>query len=161
MTKGVAIILMVLGHARFSHYGMKFVDMFHMPLFFFMSGYCFKEAYLNDFKTYATKRIKGAYWPFVKWGLLFLLFHNFFFYINIYNGVYGFQGKVSELYTIKDYLEHVTLIVGKMYGEERLLGGYWFLHSYFFASFISYAVIWLFGKKLRLLFAGGGDFINF
>lgn len=83
VTKGVAIILMVLVHARFSHYGDTYVNMFHMPLFFFMSGYCFKEAYLNDFKNYAIKRIKGSYLPFIKWGLLFLLLHNVFYNINI------------------------------------------------------------------------------
>lgn len=70
--------------------------------------------------------------------------------------MYGFQGVVSELYTIQDYLRHAVLIVGSMQGEEQLIGGYWFLHTYFFAVFISFVTIWLFRKNLRLLLAGGG-----
>ena len=48
IAKGIAIILMVLAHTRFSQYGGFYINMFHMPLFFFMSGYCFKEKYLDE-----------------------------------------------------------------------------------------------------------------
>ncbi len=155
MAKGVAIILMVLVHARFSHYGDTYINMFHMPLFFFMSGYCFKEGYLNDFKNFAQKRIKGVYWSYLKWGLLFLLFHNLLFALNIYNGEYGYIGTVSKIYTIKDISHHALLMVRSMNGEEQLLGGYWFLHTYFFAAFISFITIWLFKKNIRLAWLGG------
>lgn len=155
MTKGFAIILMVLVHARFSHYGDTYINMFHMPLFFFMSGYCFKESYLNNFRAYFWKRVKGAYWPFVKWGLLFLFLHNVFFYLNVYNGEYGFRGRVSHLYTIKDFLEHAITIVVSMSGSEQLLGGYWFLHSYFVAAIIAFPTIWLFNRKWKSPVGGG------
>lgn len=156
MTKGVAIILMVMVHARFSHFGDAFINMFHMPLFFFMSGYCFKVSYLDNFKKFALKRIKGAYLPFVKYGLLFLLFHNVFFYLNIYNSDYGFRGDVSYLYSFVDYLKHAFRIVTTLSGVEHLLGGYWFLHSYFVAAFISFATIWIFRNKLKYTLTGGG-----
>lgn len=158
MAKGVAILLMVLVHARFSHYGDVYINMFHMPLFFFMSGYCFKTSYLDNFGCYLWKRIKGSYWPFVKWGLLFLLLHNFFFSLNIYNGEYGFRGKASSLYSNEDFIEHAKAIVTSMSGSEQLLGGYWFLHSYFIAAIICFFTIWLFRKKRQgmLLCVGGG-----
>lgn len=88
ISKGFAIVLMVVVHARFSEYGSAFVNMFHMPLFFFFSGYCFKEQYINNFGSYAQKRIKGIYFPYVKWGLFFLMLHNVFFHLNIYNDVF-------------------------------------------------------------------------
>lgn len=155
MTKGVAIVLMVLAHAHFSHLGGVVINMFHMPLFFLMSGYCFKASNLCDFKGYTWKRIKGAYWPFVKWGMVFLLLHNFLYAINIYNGDYGFRGEVSQIYTLKDIFKHTVLIVLSMNLAEPLLGGYWFLHSYFFASFIAFAVIWICRKRLSATLAGG------
>ena len=46
IAKGIAIILMVLAHTRFSEYGNYWINMFHMPLFFFFAGYCFKDKYL-------------------------------------------------------------------------------------------------------------------
>ena len=156
MTKGVAILLMVLVHARFSHYGDTYINMFHMPLFFFMSGYCFKDSYLNDFRGYIWKRIKGAYWPFVKWGLLSLLLHNVFYSLNIYNGEYGFRVGVSHLYATKDFWEHAKTIVMSMSGSEQLLGGYWFLHSYFIAALIVFPIILVLHRKWFVLVGGGG-----
>lgn len=34
ISKGIAIMTMVLAHAQFSKYGDTFITMFHMPLFF-------------------------------------------------------------------------------------------------------------------------------
>lgn len=46
IAKGIGILLMVAAHAGIPDMISKFIVMFHMPLFFFMSGYCFKEKYL-------------------------------------------------------------------------------------------------------------------
>ena len=37
-------------------------------------------------------------------------------------------------------LEKIATALG---GHDQLLGGYWFLHSLFFGSFIAYACLWL------------------
>lgn len=156
MAKGVAIILMVMVHAHFSSYGGKFVNMFHMPLFFFMSGYCFKEAYLDNFSGFLKKRLKGAYWPYVKWSMIFLLLHNVFYEINIYNGDYGYNGMVSKYYNEGDFFRHSLAIVTTMSGEEQLLGGYWFLHSYMIAAIISFITLKIFRKNIFMNLTGGG-----
>lgn len=69
IAKGFAIVLMVLAHTCFCDTGDKWINMFHMPLFFFFAGYCFKDKYLTDFRTFAIKRITGLYKPYVKWSL--------------------------------------------------------------------------------------------
>ena len=84
IAKAFAIMLMVLAHTWFMDIGNKWINMFHMPLFFFMAGYCFKGKYLTDIKSFAIKRVTGLYKPFVKWSLVFLVLHNVFFYLNIY-----------------------------------------------------------------------------
>jgi len=150
VAKGIGIMLMVLGHTFFSAYGYALIYMFHMPLFFFLSGYCFRKIHLEDFGNYAKKRISKVYVPFVKWGLIFLLLHNIFFHLNIYNDVYGFNGEVSQLYGLSDYLKKAFYIFFCLSGNEQLLGGYWFLHTLFFASFIFYGFL-----KLRIPIAGG------
>lgn len=110
IAKALGIILMVLAHARCPQWLEHFIWMFHMPLFFCVSGYCFKDKYLGDAKTFVMKRIKALYIPFVKWSLVFLVLHNFFYSINIYNDIYGFEGEVSYIYSVKDFLKGVKNI---------------------------------------------------
>lgn len=141
IAKAFAIMLMVLAHTWFLDIGNKWINMFHMPLFFFMAGYCFKDKYLTDFRTFARKRLSGLYKPFVKWSLVFLVLHNVFFHLNIYNGEYGFRGNVSQLYSLTDFAKRTLMIVTSMSGSDQLLGGYWFLKSLFVGSFIAYLSI--------------------
>ena len=151
IAKGIGILLMVAAHAGIPDVVNRFIVMFHMPLFFFMSGYCFKEKYLPPPTiTFVNKRIKGLYVPFVKWSLLFLLFHNIFYCLNIYNGEYGFRGEVSYLYTWKEYAIRCIRIVLGLHGQEQLLGGYWFLPQLLYASIIGFFTI----KYVRNLYTG-------
>ena len=141
IAKAFAIMLMVLAHTWFMDIGNKWINMFHMPLFFFMAGYCFKDKYLTDFKSFALKRVTGLYKPFVKWSIVFLVLHNVFFYLNLYNSDYGFRGNVSQLYSLTDFAKRAIMIVTSMSGNEQLLGGYWFLKSLFVGSLIAYFFI--------------------
>ena len=141
MAKAIAIVLMVLAHSGFSRFGSRLISMFHMPLFFFFAGYCFKESYLSDFAAFAGKKVRGLYWPYVKWSLLFLAFHNVLFHLNIYNGSFGWRGTVSQLYGPADFIRHAVHVVTGMWDEEQLLGGYWFLKTLFLSSFIAFFAI--------------------
>ena len=111
--------------------------MFHMPLFFFFAGYCFKDKYLYDFPSFAKNKLRGIYKPYVKWGLVFLIFHNVFFYLSIYSDQYGYRGTVNSAYSLQDFYQRVLLLL-TMTRCEPLLGGYWFLKSLFWCSFIGY-----------------------
>lgn len=88
--------------------------------------------------------------PFVKWSLLFLLLHNVFYYLNIYNVEYGFKGEVSYLYSWKEYAIRCIRIVLGLHGQEQLLGGYWFLPQLLYASIIGFFTI----KYVRNLYTG-------
>ena len=46
IAKGIAFILMVPAQTILSRYLWKFINTFHMPIFFFASGYCFKKTNL-------------------------------------------------------------------------------------------------------------------
>ena len=145
--KAIGIMSMVLGHCSCNiPYITQTIYMFHMPLFFFFSGFCFKTDYLNNPKIFLCRRIKGLYWPFIKWGLPFLCLHNFFYAINIYNSQYGYEGSVSHLYEMKETLWKGFLIVTSMRGEEQLLGGYWFLNALFWGALIAFCTLFLSGS---------------
>lgn len=157
IAKAIAILLMVLAHTYFSQYGNQWINMFHMPLFFFFAGFCFKEKYILNSKDFIQKRVKGLYKPFIKWSLIFLLLHNVFYHVNIYNGEYGFHGEVSQLYSSKEFALHAIHIVTRMTDNEQLLGGYWFLRSLFVGSVLGYLVI----KYSKKWIYGGGNFYSY
>lgn len=140
IAKGIAIIFIVIVHAGSPMIINQMVSPIAITVFFFMSGYCFKEKYLNDAKTFAQKRISGIYLPYLRWSLLFLLLHNVFYHLNIYSDAYGFNGRTSVLYTATDYFNKAVSIATKMQGHEQLLGAYWFLKSLFVGAFIFYAI---------------------
>ena len=71
IVKAIGIILMVFAHAINDpstpggyFYIHRFIYAFHMPLFFIMSGFCFKEKYLDNTILFITQKIKGIYIPF-------------------------------------------------------------------------------------------------
>lgn len=77
---------------------------------------------------FVKKKIKGLYLPFLKWCVCFLLLHNVFMIIGVYNQTYGYLGG-SSYYTINDYLQKLFYIVFTMHDYEYLLGGFWFIRS--------------------------------
>ena len=142
LTKAFGIIFMVLGHTiPQENVIWRVIYTFHMPLFFIMSGYCFKEKYLNDAKQFVMRKIKGIYVPFVLFSLPFLAMHNVFCHWNIYDS--------NWLYGWKDFAWHTSRIVTRMSHNEELLGTFWFLKELLWGSLIFYATLRLI-KKLRV-----------
>lgn len=140
--KALGIILMVLGHSMCSiPYAIPFLSMFHMPLFFVASGYCFNEKYLAVPLTFLKKRLKGLYVPFVKWGLVFALLRPCFFRLHIYDTTYGFNGVGATRGDWLDVLHSCWIIVTQMRGTDWLLGGFWFLNALLFGSIIAWATL--------------------
>lgn len=138
MAKGIAIILMVIGHTM-SPLG-AFIYAFHIPLFFLVAGYCFKEKYCKDVKTFTIHRIKGLWWPFLKWNFVFIILHNALFSFGIY----------EDSYTITEMAKHILKTVF-MTGSEQMLGGYWFLGGLFMTSMGSWGILAVTKCRIRPL----------
>lgn len=151
MVKGIAIILVVTGHSLPYDNGFRnYIYMFHVPLFFFVSGYCFKEKYLDDVLTFVRQRVKGLWLPFVKYGVPMVLLHNVFCRLHVY-------GPLCDVapYTLPQMVKAV-LKQFVMSGAEPMLGAYWFLNTLFGASLLFYACRRWTGAKwgLAILTAG-------
>lgn len=126
VAKGILIILMVVGHSGAPSNLVEFLYLIHMPCFFFISGFLFKEKYLDDVKSFINRKFKGLYVPFVKYSFIFLLLHNALHNIGVYHNYYSlndFRAKIFQIFTLT--------------GSEQLLGGYWFLKELLYASIIS------------------------
>ena len=65
--KGLGIILVILGHMTIPQMVRRFIFSFHMPLFFFVSGYLFKN---NFSKTWCLRKCDSLLIPYALYGFL-------------------------------------------------------------------------------------------
>lgn len=131
IAKALGIICMVIGHSGCPNILTKFIYSFHMPLFFICSGYFFKEIYSSaDFKSFCIKKVKKLYLPYIKWSLIFLILHNFFLKINVYN-----VNTYTYHYQPTDYLRQLfrALI---MTDYELLIRPFWFIKELLISSIL-------------------------
>lgn len=129
--KALAIICVVLSHSGGPSWLLNIVFQFHVPVFLICAGYFFNAKYLNDEKTYIANRIKGLYFPFVRWSIFFLVFHNLWFYLGILNEQYGNAGGgVTHPYNFSQFSQRLWSIVFNMSGyDEFLAGAFWFFRA--------------------------------
>lgn len=139
--KAIGIILMVVGHAISQNFAYRVIYMFHMPLFFFCSGYFYKvPTSLDGVGKFARKRIKGLYFPFVKWGVLFMMLHNLFCDWHLYNI------PDTNYYSISDHLYRFRSLLLTMTGQEQLLDPFWFLKELLLSSMLICVVTFVLRK---------------
>ena len=69
MLKALAILLVVSGHLEFSLLGMFTPYSFQIALFFFISGYLFKDKYLDDVVTFVSRRMNSLLAPYFLYNL--------------------------------------------------------------------------------------------
>lgn len=150
--KGIAIILMVAGHAEPPTLISNFIYIFHMPLFFITAGYFFSRRYLDDPWSFCARRFKGLYLPFLKWSVLFLLLHNVWFEIGLLNEQYGnWTGGVTHPYSVREFFQRLMMIVTSMSGyDEFMAGAFWFFRGLLVASILFLALYRLVDRGTRL-----------
>lgn len=134
--KGIAMLGIIWEHATLS-FSIPVIDriptMLMLPLFVIASGYCFKDVYVTHRQEYVKKRIKSLYWPFVKWGAVFVLLHNVFCRI-------GFYPAGTPLYSWHDMAARVPHIL-VMHSPETLVGANWFITELFFGCMLFIAFV--------------------
>ena len=149
IAKALGIMLMVVGHSGCPDYLYRFIYMFHMPLFFFCSGFFMKPAEkFVDVRKFVFRRFKGLYWPYVKWGLLFLLFHNLFLSWKLYDPDY------INYYSRSDFIDRFLHIVFTMTGHDQLADPFWFFKQLLLSSILVFVVEYAlrsFRSKLKYL----------
>lgn len=126
LVKGICIILMVIGHSGAPIWIHDFIYMFHMPCFFIVSGYLIKEKYVYNLKIFFKRKFKSIWWVFVKWTIIFVLLHNLFYNLGIYEVTYTYKEIALKILKSLD-----------MNKTEQLLSGFWFLKSLMIASIVS------------------------
>ena len=145
LSKALAMILVVIGHAGVMTEFNNFVVFFHVPIFFFLSGYCFKEKYLSQPGEFIKRRILGLWKPFVIVSVVFVLLHNVLCKIGLYDT------NTIPVYTYTDIVKKIFLAIFVMSNTESLVGAIWFLRSLLVGAILGYALFKLFKTGLRAL----------
>lgn len=139
--KGIAIILMSIGHSYCPERLDRFIPLFHMAFFFMMSGYCFSIKKVQTPKDFIWKRITGLYFPFVKWGIVFVFLHNLFSHLLLLTD--------PSIYSFKEMCWKAFTTIPRFIPTEEMMGPYWFLTSLFYVSLFSYFLFWI-SEKLKM-----------
>jgi fucose 4-O-acetylase-like acetyltransferase len=151
VVKAFGICGIVLGHSfseSSSSVVRSFLYLYHVPLFFFISGYFFNEKSLEDFWSLIKKRLKTLYWPYISYGIIFLLLHNVFLKIDLYSTKIGFRDTVSSAYGIGGFVKNGLKIFAFNH-TEQLLGGFWFLEALFYSIVIFAAISWFVNHRFK------------
>lgn len=135
--KGLAIIGVVVGHTGIDKYFIS-VNHWHLPIFFFISGFFLKEKHFEDPKKYIISRWKRLVNPFLIYALLFLGLHNILVDFYIVGGVD---------YKLPEYLCGIKNVV-LLSSNEELIGAMWFLPALFIVSITCYLCL-LFERRTK------------
>lgn len=124
--KGIAIILVVLGHTIDST--AKYIFWFHMPLFFFISGYLYKKK--SNYSDFFKKKFLYLIIPYVS----FLIFFTILVYFPSIVSILQKPGssKLSEIIIFT-----TSIILKQIYGGANLqawFGVFWFITCLFFTQ---------------------------
>lgn len=136
ISKGLAIILVVLGHAisddarnssMFYRWLYIFIYSFHMPLLFFLSGYCYSKFNSNDnLKILFKKKVKSLLKPWIVYSILaFVVFRI----VNAIPMVYSMlDGTSMGFFSIKDYA------IRALSANNPYCFHLWFIYVLFFVT---------------------------
>ena len=141
IAKGIGIILMVCGHARAPFSG--FLTLFHMALFFMISGYLYNDRQANSLKevlNYTKKKIRTLWRPYFIWNTIFVLLNNVFIECGIYSTnplflrlVTGERNELARYFGLGDGIKEITKGFF-MLDTVQVGGALWFLRAVFIIS---------------------------
>ena len=135
IVKGWGIIAIVLGHT--GYFAGAFVYLFHLALFFFITGYFYNETKYGDTPfLYFGSRLAGAWPRYMFYTLFFVLLHNFFVTHGLYAGQETFK-PYQDAYGMDEQ--------SFLNSPEQVQGALWFLPVWLVSSGLFAGCVW-FGR---------------
>lgn len=137
ITKGVAIMAIVLGHVNFYYPTCDLVDssvlvygLWHVAVFFIVAGFFIKEELLIQPKHWFKKKFSSLYLKILYFYIPAVLLHNMLIYIGWYS-LESAEPVIYE-YSAFDFAKQAILAVC-LGGKEPILGAMWFVYVLFMA----------------------------
>ena len=140
--KGIAILLVILGHLDITSSLYRFIYMFHMYAFFFIAGVTFTNCQEDLFNSFFRKNIIRLYLPY----LIFAILWDF---TNIIVKIFhGLDCKLS----LKVIISHIFYIgIGGGFESSASIGPAWFL----LCLLTSRIIYWLLVRLLKHIYLIG------
>lgn len=126
IAKGIGIILVVFGHS-FGAW-LFAAKMYHMPLFFFLSGITFSAE--RSFFGFLKRRIQRLYIPFLIYEFVYLLLSPFFNWIEIVSTCPGTPREVVDLVLHIALFDNVNILLSPL----------WFVTALFFSQLLMFGI---------------------
>lgn len=135
VVKGLGIIAIVLGHT--GYFAGAFVYLFHLALFFFITGYFYNEKKYGDSPfLYFGIRLSGAWPKYMFYTLFFVLFHNFF----VRSGLYAGQELYNHTMMLTAWMQSLSF-----HCPEQVQGALWFVPVWLVSAGLFAGCVW-FGR---------------
>lgn len=146
IVRGIGILMVVVGHCGPSQLA-HFVYLFHMGLFFFVSGNFMKikvgGQFAKNVEGYIVRKLKSLWIPFVIFTLFILCLQDFF--VD--------HAMAFTRYPGKEFVKTALMVLAFKQVDNPMLCPIWFLKSLFFCSIFVYVVLLAIkGTKLRYAF---------
>ena len=150
ITKGTAIIAIVLGHIAFSypscslvHCGDLVFGLWHVAVFFIVAGFFIKEEQLVQPKLWFKKKFSSLYLKILYFYVPAVLLHN----VLIKIGWYSLESTdpVINTYSMMDFAKQTVLAIC-LGGREPIVGAMWFVYVLFMALIGLSIVFWAIKK---------------
>lgn len=136
--KGILIFLVVMAHAQINETAHRFIYLFHMSVFFMISGFLWRNSQRKEFREILFRKTKSLYVPYVLCNLMYLV-------------VFIVMPGLFDTYPLKEVtVSGVFQLVVKILllrGRCSLTGLTWFI-AVLFLSTVAYYAIW---KAVELL----------
>lgn len=137
--RAFGIILVIIGHCINNYFIKSFIYLFHLPLFFILSGYLYNDKEAKYPWEFFGKKLRKFLIYYFIYGSFLVLFHNLF----ITMGIIGDQPKYSIANFITEIINSILMI-----SREPFSAGMWFI-PVLFVSIIIYNFITYFSQKSK------------
>ena len=141
LAKGIGIICVVFGHTVIPYIPAYIIYPFHVPLFFMLSGFCFRKKENESFGDFVLKKIKSLLVPYAFFSLIWIIYESIVYTIN--NG-FSFSFLINEtvLYVKQDHLHAI-----------------WFITCIFLVELLAYFIVFVCKDKNYLLILSASLFV--
>lgn len=119
VARGIGIFLMVAGHIGYGKIFDHYIHAYHMPLFFFISGYLYNAP--SSFEKYIKKKARSLLIPYLSFGILYWVIYCVFVRKSV------------------DFMPVVRFLTFNSNGLA-ISGAIWYFTAAFFADLIYYTV---------------------